>query len=79
MVPKLEPYINEGLGLLKRLSRNLDPNFVLLMCNIVSLYTNTPHKLGLGALVYYFAKYRNLIPIRFSKTFIWGSWVCVGK
>ena len=41
-----------------------------LTCDIVSLYTNIPHKLGLRALLYYIIKYRNPIQIRFSEEFI---------
>ena len=55
---------------LKKLPRNLDPNFTFLTCDIVSLYTVIPHELGLRALLYYITKYRYLIPIRFSKEFI---------
>ena len=46
---------------------NLDPNFIFLTSDTVSLYTNIVHKVGLRALIYYITKYRNVIPIRFSK------------
>ena len=40
------------------------------MCDIVSLYANILHELGLRALLDYITKYRNLIPIRLSEEFI---------
>ena len=70
LVPKLKSYIKDDWDFLKKLPRNLDPNFKVLICDIVSLYTNIPHELGLRALLYYITKYRNLIPIRFSEEFI---------
>ena len=70
LVPKLKSYIKDDWDFLKKLPRNLDPNFTFLTCYIVSLYTNILHRLGLRALLYYITKYRYLIPIRFSKEFI---------
>ena len=67
LIPKLKSYIKDDLGFLKKLSRNLDPSFTFLTCDIVSLYTNILYKIGLRALLCYITKYRNLIPIRFSK------------
>ena len=62
--------LKDDWDILKKLPRNLDPNFTFLTCDIVSLYTNIPLELGLRALLYYVTKYRYLIPIRFSKEFI---------
>ena len=56
LVTKLKSNIKEDWDFLKKLARNLDPNFTFLMCNIVSLYTNIPHELGLRALLYYIRK-----------------------
>ena len=67
LIPKLKSYIKDDLGFLKKLPRNLDPSFTFLTCDIVSLYTNILYKIGLRALLCYITKYRNLIPIRFSK------------
>ena len=68
--PKLKSYIKDEWDFLKKLPSNLDPNFTFLTCEIVILYTNIPHELGLRALLYYITKSRNLIPIRFSEEFI---------
>ena len=67
LIPKLKSYIKDDLGFLKKLPRNLDPSFTFLTCDIVSLYTNILYKIGLRALLCYITKYRNLIPVRFSK------------
>ena len=67
LIPKLKSYIKDNLGFLKKLPRNLDPSFTFLTCDIVSLYTNILYKIGLRALLCYITKYKNLIPIRFSK------------
>ena len=68
--PKLKSYIKQDWNFLKKLRRNLDPNFTFSTCDIVSLYTYIPQELGLRALLYYITKYRYLIRIRFSKEFI---------
>ena len=70
LVPKLRSYIKDDWDFFKKLPRNLDPNFAFLRCDIASLYTNIPDELGLRALLYYIAKYRNLIPVRFREQFI---------
>ena len=67
VLPKLKPFIKYDKNIFKKLSRNLDPNFTLLMCDVVGLYTINLYEPGLRALVYHTTKYRNLIPIRFSK------------
>ena len=70
LVPKLISYIKDDWDFLKKLRRNLGPNFTHLKREMVSLCMNILHKLGLRALVYYITKYRNLIPIIFRKRFI---------
>ena len=84
MIPKLKSYISDYWDLclnynltlvtagtyLYKFPKNLDPNFTVSICDIVNLYTNILPELGLRALFYYMIKYRNLIPIRFSKQFI---------
>ena len=67
LVPKWKPYIKDDWDFLKKLLRNLDPNFTLFTCDIVRLYTSIPDAFGLRALLYYITKHRNVIPIRFSK------------
>ena len=64
LVPKLKSYIKDDWDFLKKLPRNIDSNFTFLTRDIVSLYTNIRHELGLRELLYYITKYRNLIPIR---------------
>ena len=42
-------------------------------CDIISLYTNITHELGLNALKYWIDRERHLIPTRFSVEFIIGA------
>ena len=70
IVPKLKTYIKDDWDFLRKLPQNLEPHFTLLTCDIISLYTNIPHDLGLRALNYYIDKYRYVIPSRFTKDFI---------
>ena len=70
LIPKLKSYIKDDWDFLKKLTKNLDPNFTFLMCDIVSLYTSILHELGVRTLLYYITRYRKLLPIRFSKEFI---------
>ena len=70
LVPKLKSYIKDNWDLVKKLPKNLDPNFAFLTSDIVSLYTNIRQELSLRTLLYYITKYRYLIPIRFGKEFI---------
>ena len=72
LAPKLKSYIKGDLDILKKLPRNLDQNFTFLTCDISNfkLYIRLLHELCLRALLFYITKYRNLIPIRFSKEFI---------
>ena len=53
LIPKLKSYIKDEWDFLKKLTKNLDPNFTFLMCDIVSLYTSILHELGLRTLLYY--------------------------
>ena len=53
LIPKLKSYIKDDWDFLKKLTKNLDPNFTFLMCDIVSLYTSILHELGLRTLLYY--------------------------
>ena len=69
-VPKLKSYIKDGWDFLKKLPRNLNPNFAFLTCDIAGLCANISHELVSRALLYYITKHRNLISIRFSKEFI---------
>ena len=53
LIPKLKSYIKDDWDFLKKLTKNLDPNFTFLMCDIVSLYTSILHELCLRTLLYY--------------------------
>ena len=61
------------MGFLRKLPKTVDFDCELYSVDIVSLYTNIPHELGVEAISYYFDKYRDKIPTRFTKEFILES------
>ena len=52
LVTKLKSYIKDDWDFLKKLPKNLDPNFTFLTCHIVSFYTKLLKELGLRALLF---------------------------
>ena len=70
VLPKLKSFIKVDKKIFKKLLRNLHPNVILLTYDTISLYTINLNEPGLRALIYQIAKYRNLIPVSFSKKFI---------
>ena len=70
IVSCLKTYIRNDLDFIKKLSSHIDYPSVLASCNVVSLYTSIPHDLGLEGLSYWIDRICNLIPERFTKTFI---------
>ena len=73
LVPLLKSYVKDDWDFINRLPRTTDFECEIYSVDIVSLYTNIPHKLGLEAVEYYIDKYRHLIPNRFTKEFILES------
>ena len=70
LVPKLKSYIKDDWDFQRKLPRTLNYSATLYSFDIVSLYTNITHDLGLKALEYFIDKYRDIIPSRFTKEFI---------
>ena len=73
LVPYMKSYIKDNWDFLRKLPSNVDYNCTLYSCDIVSLYSNITHELGLTALEYWIEKRRNVIPTRFSTPFILES------
>ena len=73
LVCHLKSFIKDDWDFLRKLPRTLEYDCHLYSCDIVSLYTNITHNLGLKALEYWINKKRNLIPVRFTTQFILDS------
>ena len=73
LVSSLKSYIKDDWDFLRKLPKTVDFDCELYSVDIVSLYTNIPHDLGVEAVSYYVDKYRNKIPTRFTKEFILES------
>ena len=69
-VPKLKTFVKDDRDFLSRIPRFIDYDCDLISCDIVSLYTNIPHDLGLEALRYWLTKHPELIPGRFTVEFV---------
>ena len=69
-VSRLKTYVKDDRDFLSRLPRFIDYDCELLSCDIISLYTNIQHDLGIDALRYWLSKYPELIPRRFTIEFI---------
>ena len=70
LVVNLESYIKDDWDFLRKFPRQLEPDCQLYSCDVVSLYTNISHDLGIKALRYWTDKCRDLIPERFTQAFI---------
>ena len=77
LVPLLRSYVKDDWNFINRLPREVDFECELYSIDIVSLYTNIPHELGIQAIEYYIDKYRDHIPTRFTKEFILESIIFV--
>ncbi len=70
LVPFLKSFIKDDWDFVKSLPQEIDFDCELYSVDVVSLYTNIPHSLGIEAIDYYINKYRAHIPSRFSREFI---------
>ena len=73
LVPFMKSYIKDDWDFLRKLPREINYDCTLYSCDIVSLYSNISHDLGLKALEYWINKLRDNIPKRFSTNFILES------
>ena len=70
LLQHVKSHVKDNLDFLKECSRENNENTSLLTCDIVSLYTNIPHKYGLEALNHWLDSHKESINDRFSKEFI---------
>ena len=50
LVPQLRSYVKDDWDFLRKFPRQLDPHCKLYSCDVVNLYTNISHDLGLKSL-----------------------------
>ena len=70
LVPYQRSYVKDDWDFLRKFPRVLPLDNDLYTCDIVSLYTNISHELGMDALRYWTQKLRSVIPSRFTTEFI---------
>ena len=70
---KVQSYVRDNIDFLKYLPKIVPQNTLLVSFDIVSLYTNISHDLGIKAINSWLTKYPELIHERFSKEFILES------
>jgi hypothetical protein len=63
-------FIRDDLEFLNHLPTTVNPNSELISFDVVSLYTNIPHDLGISAITFWLENKRNIVQDRFSKEFI---------
>ena len=73
LVIHLKTYVKDEFDFIRKFPRKVPQNSYILCCDVTSLYTSTPHELGLRAITYWIDKLSFLIPTRFSKPFILES------
>ncbi len=73
LVPKLRSFVQDDMDFVRKLPRSTSFECEIYSVDIVSLYTNIPHELGVEAVEYYIDRYPDMIPERFSKEFILRS------
>lgn len=63
-------YIRDDLDFLNQIPEEVDENTILVSFDVVSLYTNIPHDLGIQAIEYWLDNYNASLQRPFSKEFI---------
>lgn len=66
----VKSYLRDNLHFLKRLPRTVPQEATLVSLDIISLYSNIPHDLGIRAIKYWTQHFPNDIHGRFTETFI---------
>ena len=72
-ISKVQSYVRDDIDFLKYVPKIVPQNTLLVSFDIVSLYTNISHDLGIEAINSWLTKYPELIHERFSKEFILES------
>ena len=79
LVPELASYCRDTYHFISKLSSysTIESETLLATFDVVSLYTNIPHDLGIEAIQFWLQKRRDLIPQRFPNTLILSCIECV--
>ena len=72
-ISKVQSYVRDNIDFLKYVAKIVPQNTQLVSFDIVSLYTNISHDLGIEAINSWLTKYPELMHERFSKEFILES------
>lgn len=72
-IQKVKSYVRDDLDFLNYVPETVPQNTLLVSFDVVNLYTNISHDLGLEAIKSWLSKYPELIHKRFSKDFICES------
>ena len=67
---KVESYLRDDIHFLNFIPKQVSEHTQLVSFDIVSLYSNIPHDLGLEAISFWLDKYPELIANRYNKAFI---------
>ena len=67
---QIPSFIRDDLDFLQHIPKEIDENSILVSFDVVNLYTNIPHDLGLTAIKYWLDNNRNSIAPPFSTEFI---------
>ncbi|VDI56115.1 Hypothetical predicted protein [Mytilus galloprovincialis] len=73
LCPEVPSFIRDDLDFLNHLPKTVNPNSELITFDIVSLYTNISHDLGITAVKYWLENTENVIENRLTKEFILTS------
>ena len=72
-IEKVKSYVRDGIDFLNYIPKTVPSNTLLVSFDVVNLYTNITHELGIEAINSWLSKYPDLIHKRFSKEFILES------
>ena len=70
LVIHVKSHLRDGIEFLNKLPRNVPMETIMTSFDIVSLYTNIPHDLGVEAIDYWIKEYPESISARFSRSFV---------
>ena len=70
LLPLIPSFIKDTFDFLKHLPRKINPSDILITMDIVSLYTNIPHQLGLEAIEFWLKKHPSILPDRIPRDFV---------
>ena len=70
LVPQLRTFIKDEFDFLRKFPKKVPPATKIICCDVTSLYTSIPTRLGIQALDYWLTKLSSMVESRFTKAFI---------